>query len=145
MIYTRSNERLRRTGSRYEPPPGYDGNAFLQDVKLHEGDEDVTTLRRPHEVCTDAPSAPVATVEPTSQVVPPTEETQVGDVRTREVTGGSTFENGLLAFEDVFRQLRGRFGREELILVLVMLLISSGDSSEGVGVELLLLALLLIA
>lgn len=142
MIYTRSNERPRRTGSRYEPPPGYDGNAFSQDVKLHEGDEDVTTLRRPREV------APVAQTSQTTSVAPASEEVQVEGVGSGEVAEGgrkATFEEGLLAFEEVFRQLRGRFGREELILVLVMLLISSGDSSNGAGVELLLLSLLLIS
>jgi len=51
------------------------------------------------------------------------------------------FGNGIQAFEALFRQLRGKFGREELIIVLVMLLVSS----EGASMELMLLALILIA
>lgn len=51
------------------------------------------------------------------------------------------FADGVQALESLFRHLRGKFGREELIIVLVMLLISS----EGGSLELLLLALILIA
>ncbi|MBQ7930723.1 MAG: hypothetical protein IJ334_06905, partial [Clostridia bacterium] len=51
------------------------------------------------------------------------------------------FAGGIDAIEALFRHLRGKFGREELIIILVMLLISS----EGASLELMLLALLLIA
>ncbi len=51
------------------------------------------------------------------------------------------FAGGVQSLETLFRHLRGKFGREELIIVLVMLLVSS----EGASLELILLALLLIA
>ncbi|MBE6711493.1 MAG: hypothetical protein E7579_10290 [Ruminococcaceae bacterium] len=51
------------------------------------------------------------------------------------------FAGGIQSLEALFRHLRGKFGREELIIVLVMLLVSS----EGASPELILLALLLIA
>lgn len=44
-------------------------------------------------------------------------------------------------FEELLRSLKGKIGREELIILLVMLLVAS----EGVGIEVLLLALILIA
>lgn len=51
------------------------------------------------------------------------------------------FASGIQSLEALFRHLRGKFGREELIIVLVMLLVAS----EGASLELILLALLLIA
>lgn len=51
------------------------------------------------------------------------------------------FSSGIQSLEALFRHLRGKFGREELIIVLVMLLVAS----EGASLELILLALLLIA
>jgi len=43
--------------------------------------------------------------------------------------------------EDLLRSLKGKIGREELIILLVMLLVSS----DGFGIEALILALILIA
>lgn len=72
------------------------------------------------------------------------------EVRTKPVREEDTsefpeevpvFANGVQSLESLFRHLRGKFGREELIIVLVMLLVAS----EGASLELILLALLLIA
>lgn len=51
------------------------------------------------------------------------------------------FHNSIQSLEALFSHLRGKFGREELIIVLVMLLIAS----DGASIELMLLALILIA
>jgi hypothetical protein len=51
------------------------------------------------------------------------------------------FAAGVQSLEALFRHLHGKFGREELVIVLVMLLVSS----DGASPELILLALLLIA
>ena len=51
------------------------------------------------------------------------------------------FGYGMQALEALFHHLRGKFGREELIIVLVMLLVAS----DGASIELILLALILLA
>ena len=154
MIYTRNYGKPSVGETKYSPPPGYDGNAFpLTEVKLHEAEDDVTSLRRRRG------SMPEKTPEP-----PAEEETELYEeenVRPQNLPEpdfgaepgnlppsakphhGSlpVFSGGIDAAEELFRSLRGKFGREELIILLVMLLISS----EGASLELMLLALLLIA
>lgn len=137
MIYTRN---YGRNGTRYELPPGYDGNAFSQNVKLHEAEDDVTNLRRP-------PEPVVQHRDDTSVEDIPKTDGDMGGGKAEETSAGAPvendaeFERGIRAFESLFRHLRGKFGREELIIVLVMLLISS----EGASAELMLLALVLVA
>ncbi|MBQ9717376.1 MAG: hypothetical protein IJV76_05230 [Clostridia bacterium] len=161
MIYTRSYGKPSRSGIKYSPPPGYDGSAISQtpDVKLHEAEDDVTNLRTrrgesrelpeestdifeerpPHpEEIPDHPER--AEDSPRPQTLPePDFGAEPGKLQNNDSV--PVFENGIQAFETLFRHLRGKFGREELIIVLVMLLISS----EGASVELMLLALILIA
>ncbi len=128
-MYTRNYAKSPR---KYTPPPGYDGNAFPEDtpsVKYHEAEDDLP--RRP----------------PNTEDVPEAVTDETFDLFAESMPAGETipvsaqpspFEEGFRSLESLFRHLRGRFGREELILVLVMLLISSDAS-----IELLLLALLL--
>lgn len=136
MIYTRN---YGRNGTRYELPPGYDGNAFSQNVKLHEAEDDVTTLRRSAEnkVVHEQIEHEVEPVRDTEPEKNSAEPVSIG----ANTENDAEFEKGIRAFESLFRHLRGKFGREELIIVLVMLLISS----EGASAELILLALVLIA
>lgn len=173
MIYTRNYGKPSRSGTRYNPPPGYDGNAFSQapdvnDVKLHEAVDDVTNLRRNREPVRELPEEnadifddrpPLREREsaaeeerPQKESLPKPESIPEPDFGAepgklpqaepgREPESVPVFESGIQAFESLFRHLRGKFGREELIIVLVMLLISS----EGASVELMLLALILIA
>lgn len=172
-IYTRNYGRQNRNGVRYSPPPGYDGNAFSepQDVKLHEAEDDLRQLPRqepeetsgndpgPHpdempdlsgEMMSPSGSAGApgnraedrdpADIERDSADILPVQKL-LSDSQGEGGRHGRDSDHGFRSMEDLFRQLRGRFGREELILVLVMLLVSS----EGASIELVLLALVLIA
>lgn len=164
MIYTRSYGKNTGNG-RYSPPPGYDGNAFsaTPEVKLHEAEDDVSRLRRKRE---PAPEIPRELPEPEDKndifgnSVPFSEEKEIAET---ENTGSArpqnlpepdfgadpgklpdntaVFAGKMDSLEALLRHLRGKFGREELILVMVMLLIAS----DGASPELLLLVLLLIA
>ena len=167
MIYTRSYGKGSGNGARYSPPPGYDGNAFppTPEVKLHEAEDDVRLLRRKRE---PAPEIPREQPEPEENndlfedSVPFTENGTVTGTENAESARPQNppepdfgaepgklpsaenipvFAGGTDALEALLRHLKEKFGREELILVLVMLLVSS----EGASPELLLLALLLIA
>ncbi len=159
MIYTRSNGKNSGTG-RYSPPPGYDGNAFppTPEVKLHEAEEDVSRLRRKRE---PAPEIPRELPEPEEKndifgdsMRFSAEEEFAESARPQNLPepdfgadpgklpdNTSVFAGRMDSLEALLRHLRGKFGREELILVMVMLLIAS----DGASPELLLLVLLLIA
>ncbi len=171
MIYTRNYGKTSANGAQYSPPPGYDGNAFSStpEVKLHEAEDDVTTLRRKREPVREIPkelpgegenifgnSADSAARSGTEETTGTDNTENAGSARPQnppEPDFGAepgklpppasvpVLAGGIDAFEALFRHLRGKFGREELIIVLVMLLISS----EGASLELMLLALILIA
>ena len=166
MIYTRSYGKNSGNG-RYSPPPGYDGNAFsaAPEVKLHEAEDDVSRLRRKRE---PAPEIPRELPEPEDKndifgnSVPFSEAEEIaqpdstGSARPQNLPepdfgaepgklpsaeNAAVFAGKMDSLEALLRHLRGKFGREELILVMVMLLIAS----DGASPELLLLVLLLIA
>ncbi len=159
-IYTRNYGKPNRSGVKYNPPPGYDGNAFsgTPDVKLHEAEDDVTRLPRRSRENT-LPEQTDAAVSPEeerfdlfddtppsytdeSKPEPDEKETKPPEpLPPSETESLPAFGSGVQAFEALFHHLRGKFGREELIIVLVMLLIAS----DGASIELMLLALILIA
>ncbi|MBE6626555.1 MAG: hypothetical protein E7628_05175 [Ruminococcaceae bacterium] len=115
-MYTRNYAR----SNRYSPPPGYAGNAFVGEgeIKHHPPTDEVIHLPRDDEA---------TGIEP----VPQKENTVPIHSDYKEKT----------AISELFHSLRGKFGREELIILAVMLLISE----DGVGAEVLILALTLIA
>ena len=155
LIYTRNYGKTDR-GVRYNPPPGYDGNAFSgqPEVKMHRAQEEI--FRPPQNVQDDLPQPEYP--EPESmepEEIPEIAEEEErkpepAEVRAKPVKEEEAskfpeevpaFAGGIQSLEALFRHLRGRFGREELIIVLVMLLVSS----DGASPEILLLALLLLA
>jgi len=165
-IYTRNYGRADR-GGRYNPPPGYDGNAFSEPpaVKMHRATDELVRLpqnspetpplpqnseeildllqeEHPTEDMTDSPSEEN---EASGERKPSPAEIRTKPTKEEESSGTPdavpVFAGGIQSLEALFRHLRGKFGREELIIVLVMLLVSS----EGASPELILLALLLIA
>ncbi len=162
MIYTRNYGKNPANAGRYNPPPGYDGNAFptTPEVKLHEAEDDVTNLRRKREPIREIPpelpeeeedlfensadsgsGVPETAGSARPQNLPePDFGAEPGKLPSAE-NSVPVFAGGIDAIEGLFRHLRGKFGREELIIILVMLLISS----EGASLELMLLALILIA
>lgn len=157
MIYTRNYGRPSSGGTGYSPPPGYDGNAFppTPEVKLHAAEDDVSELRRKREPVRELPEEKEDLFENSADSEPEVPE-NAGSARPQnppEPDFGAepgklpppenvpVLSGGIDAVEALFRHLRGKFGREELIIVLVMLLISS----EGASLELMLLALILIA
>ncbi len=173
-IYTRNYGRPNHSGVRYNPPPGYDGNAFSDttNVKMHEAEDDITMMPRRsresyhtekkaenHQAAEEIPgqfkeSQLEPYEEPEENEVTPfegrkddtvscTDDSTRGENGKSDVqqTGVMPFGNSIRALEALFKSLHGKFGREELIIVLVMLLIAS----EGTSIELLLLALVLIA
>lgn len=155
QIYTRNYGKQNRSGVKYSPPPGYDGNAFSEtpSVKLHEAEDDVTRLpRRPRIPAEPEPderdlfeepetfSEPEPFLEPEPEPENAPEPERMIDP-SPPAENFPVFHNSIQSLETLFSHLRGKFGREELIIVLVMLLIAS----DGASIELMLLALILIA
>lgn len=108
-------------GARFSPPPGYVGNAFdSPTVKHHEPEytEPTSVRREESEENQDA------------------SETQTARENLTPVPQENTNVLG-----ELIRSLSGRIGREELIILLVMLL----TASDGVSAETLILALVLLS
>ena len=104
-IYTR------KFGTRYTPPPGYDGNTFSDRTKHHAPEDDLRQFRDP----------PERRDPPEHRNPPP---------------GGGT--SPLI---QLYRMLDGVIGSEELLLLLVLLIVAS----NGIGPEVLILSVLLLA
>ncbi len=135
-IYTRDFSARRRGGDRYTPPPGYDGIAFGDSIgmKRHEADVDISQLSgdRVRRDDADQADSPDTVIEGQGEGIScALAETENKDVSRRDSR----------TLEELFHTLRGKIGTEELILILVMLVVASG----GIGIEVLLLGLLLIA
>ncbi len=127
-MYSRSTHRRV-----YSPPPGYRGNAF--EGKHHF-------------------PAQVLDVPPREELPLPCEKTEEGQgddgISCREITEipeakceekrGSKWEEKS-PIRALLDSLQGKIGEEELILLLVLLMVSS----EGIGAEGLILALVLLA
>lgn len=117
-MYTRNFGR----NQRYSPPPGYAGSTFLreEEVKHHLPEDEV---KRPEPRVEEKTDTPVAVQESDSAVCPDPKE------------------NGRGALWELINNLKDRFDSEDLIILMVMLLIAQ----DGIGAEVLILALILIA
>ena len=120
-MYTRNFGR-----NKYTPPPGYDGTAFgrLVETKHHEPTELIRTqeIREPEQVL--------------QQIQPEEISAPEADAEEASVIPKEEAENPLKQLLDT---IRGKFGTEELIILLVMMLIAS----DGFGTEMLVLGILL--
>ena len=115
-MYTRNYTRVKR----YNPPPGYAGNAFVGEgeIKHHPPTDEVVHSPLEEE------SAPTEPVPKKDRVLP---------IRSAD--------RDRTALSELLHIFRGRIGAEELIILAVMLLIAE----DGIGPEVLILALTLIA
>ena len=137
-IYTRD---LRK--NRYSPPPGYDGNTFKdwKDVSTMSGASARFTAQR--DESTDEEYMPEEDISKTSAeeyAEQPVEEFSRDEVLQDDVSASASAK----AHENIsslIENLRGKIGREELIILLVMFLIAS----DGMCAEVLILALVLLA
>ncbi|MBP3368057.1 MAG: hypothetical protein J6L71_01365 [Clostridia bacterium] len=135
-IYTRDWGRSRRREESYTPPPGYVGTAFSDGgMKMHEADTDISELARdrlPREeflqekpISEESECSIFESEDEQHEVIDQTEEISRRDGRKLEA---------------LIKSLRGKFGTEELILILILLIVSS----DGIGIETLVLGLLLM-
>lgn len=136
-IYTRD---LRK--NRYSPPPGYDGNTFKdwKDVSTMSGASARFTAQR--DESTEEEYTPEEDILETSaeEYAEYQQEQPSNEVLQDEVsvpTSAKAHEN----ISSLIENLRGKIGREELIILLVMFLIAS----DGMCAEVLILALVLLA
>ena len=115
-MYTRNYARVKR----YSPPPGYAGNAIVGDeeIKHHPPTDEVIYLPREEG---PIPSEPV--------------------FQRDNIAHFHAYDKEKNLLSELLRNLRGKFGSEELIILAVMLLIVE----DGIGPEVLILALTLIA
>ena len=132
-IYTRD---LRK--NRYSPPPGYDGNTFKdwKDVSGMSGASARFTAQR-YEY---TPEKDISETSAEAAAEQPVEEFSRDEVLQDDVSAPASAK----AHENIsslIENLRGKIGREELIILLVMFLIAS----DGMCAEVLILALVLLA
>lgn len=137
-IYTRD---LRK--NRYSPPPGYDGNTFKdwKDVSTMSGASARFTAQRDESTEEEyTPEEDILGTSAEEYTEQPSEELPQNEVLQDEVSASASAK----AHENIsslIENLRGKIGREELIILLVMFLIAS----DGMCAEVLILALVLLA
>ena len=133
-IYTRNFR------GQYSPPPGYDGTAFSDSVGMkHHPPEDEMPVYT-NEESLDVKGDRTDSDEFFTGI--PEEGESDSPVCDRDETEMCVpAPRNEHPMEDLLRIMKGKIGREELIILLVMLLIAS----DGVGIEVLILALILIA
>lgn len=137
-IYTRD---LRK--NRYSPPPGYDGNTFKdwKDVSTMSGASARFTAQRDESTEEEyTPEEDILETSAEAAAEQPVEEFSRDEVLQDEVSASASAkarEN----ISSLIENLRGKIGREELIILLVMFLIAS----DGMCAEVLILALVLLA
>ena len=105
---------------KYSPPPGYTGSTFSSDgeVKHHLPTDQMIT-----EIISEEKDKPVEVCEdPAPQKCETAQKPNFGGLG------------------ELFECLKGKFSSEELIILAVMLLIAQ----DGIGVEVLILALILL-
>lgn len=140
-IYTRD---LRK--NRYSPPPGYDGNTFKdwKDVSGMSGASARFTAQRngsteeeytPEEDILETSAEEYAEYQREQPSAQPSNEVLQDEVSVP--ASAKAHEN----ISSLIENLRGKIGREELIILLVMFLIAS----DGMCAEVLILALVLLA
>lgn len=131
-IYTRDfNSNKNQT---YNPPPGYVGNAFSNQRELFASGATAKYVAK-----NEPPSEPddeeiTNESENTAKAAEASALTHIEHENKTERHDGDSLGH-------LIESLRGKIGREELIILLVMLLVAS----DGIGVEVLILALILIA
>ena len=115
-MYTRNYARAKR----YSPPPGYAGIAFVDEgeIKHHPPTDEVVYLPREEEPISSGPMS-----------------------QKDNIAQSRAYDKEKTVLRELLRNLRGKFGSEELIILAVMLLIAE----DGIGPEVLILALTLIA
>lgn len=137
-IYTRD---LRK--NRYSPPPGYDGNTFKdwKDVSGMSGASARFTAQRDESTEEEyTPEEDILETSAEEYAEQPVEEFSRDEVLQDDVSAPASAK----AHENIsslIENLRGKIGREELIILLVMFLIAS----DGMCAEVLILALVLLA
>lgn len=137
-IYTRD---LRK--NRYSPPPGYDGNTFKdwKDVSGMSGASARFTAQRDESTEEEyTPEKDISETSAEAATEQPVEEFSRDEVLQDDVSAPASAK----AHENIsslIENLRGKIGREELIILLVMFLIAS----DGMCAEVLILALVLLA
>lgn len=135
-IYTRD---LRK--NRYSPPPGYDGNTFKdwKDVSGMSGASARFTAQRNESTEEYTPEEDISETSDETAAEQPVEEFSRDEVLQDDVSAPASAK----AHENIsslIETLRGKIGREELIILLVMFLIAS----DGMCAEVLILALVLL-
>lgn len=135
-IYTRD---LRK--NRYSPPPGYDGNTFKdwKDVSGMSGASARFTAQRNVSTEEYTPEEDISETSHETAAEQPAEEFSRDEVLQDDVSvpaSAKAHEN----ISSLIETLRGKIGREELIILLVMFLIAS----DGMCAEVLILALVLL-
>ena len=137
-IYTRD---LRK--NRYSPPPGYDGNTFKdwKDVSTMSGASARFTAQR--DESTDEEYMPEEDILETSAEEYQQEQpyAQPSNEVLQDEVSASASAKAHENISSLIENLRGKIGREELIILLVMFLIAS----DGMCAEVLILALVLLA
>ena len=136
-IYTRD---LRK--NRYSPPPGYDGNTFKdwKDVSGMSGASARFTAQRNEITEEYTPEEDISETSDVTAAEQPVEEFSRDEVLQDDVSAPASAK----AHENIsslIETLRGKIGREELIILLVMFLIAS----DGMCAEVLILALVLLS
>lgn len=156
-IYTRDFRPVKN--QKYSPPPGYDGNAFAAPKLQNDspGEYPQTEYQRERSMGPTVRYVAKNEVQEDGEEYEndtPADEAVSEEEKNEEITD-ETNDNTELAVKKhsrtdfrendaIFRlieSLHGKFGREELIILLVMFLIAS----DGICAEVLILALLLIA
>lgn len=146
VIYTREQRKVH-----YSPPPGYDGNAFSRNdfSQMKESAEKSGASAR---FTSKNDTAPTETDEeilieqsPTEQIpliqndVEKIDDKSSETIKVRATSEVRTTSEVMNNLTGLVSKLRGKIGKEELIILLVMLLIAS----EGICAEVLILALVL--
>lgn len=140
VIYTREQRKVH-----YSPPPGYDGNAFSRNdfSQMKESAEKSGASAR---FTSKNDTAPTETDEeilieqsPTEQIPLIQNDVEKIDDKSSETIKVRATSEVMNNLTGLVSKLRGKIGKEELIILLVMLLIAS----EGICAEVLILALVL--
>ena len=138
-IYTRDYGRGRRVTTGYNPPPGYVGTAFDNSgMKMHEADVEISSLERDR-----SPRGEIFIEDDYGRDgIEAAEERREGVAERCDVveTVEDISHRDSRKLEALIKSLRGKFGTEELILILILLIVSS----DGIGIETLMLGLLLM-
>lgn len=121
---------------KYTPPPGYDGTAF-------EGNTS-TKHHEPKEIIHMEDSLPrIAEYEGGMEENQDLVETKEPDVTVNKVVPVKEVQQNAASADQTVKKLlesiRGHFGNEEMIILLVMLLIAA----DGISAELIILGILL--